>query len=231
MKPALLFVHGAWHGAWAWDPVRAILHDRGWETSAVDLPTVHAKDPRGLTLADDAEAVATAMRGIGGPVAVIAHSYGGVPATVGADRAEHIVYVAAFALDAGESLLGAVGGEPPSWWSIDGPLVTAGNAAERPRDLFFGDVDAVEAEAAAARLLPQSVRPFEEALPRAVWHEVPSTYVITEQDAVFPVAAQEALAARLGGRTVRVPTSHSPFLSRPELIAGVIEESCVGAGS
>ncbi len=229
-KPTLLFVHGAWHGAWAWDRVRSLLHERGWETEAIDLPTVHAEDPRGLTLADDAEAVAAAVQRIGRPVVVVAHSYGGVPVTAAVHDAEQIVYVAAFALDAGESLLAAVGGEPPSWWSVDGPLVTAGNERETPQQLFFGDMPPAEADAAAARLLPQSVLPFQDALTRAAWHEVPASYVITERDAIFPVEAQEALAARLGSRTARMPTSHSPLLSRPEMLADIIERFCAPTG-
>jgi pimeloyl-ACP methyl ester carboxylesterase len=53
-RPTLLFVHGAWHGSWCWEPVRQILEERGWTTVAVDLPTVHAADKGALGMTADA---------------------------------------------------------------------------------------------------------------------------------------------------------------------------------
>lgn len=223
--PAVLLVHGAWHGAWCWEALRPILERAGRDVHVVDLPTVHAADKAHLGLADDADTVRAAIQAIDGPVVVVGHSYGGAPVSVaaaGQPNVVHIVYIAAFVLDAGESLLGAVGGEPPSWWTIDGDLVTAGNAQEPPVDLFFGDVPADVAAAAVARLKSQALRPFTEALTAAAWHDVPSTYVVTERDGVFPVPAQEGLAARAGSTVVRLDTSHSPFLSQPVATADII---------
>src|SRR5579859_8217793 len=96
--PTLVFVHGAWHGSWCWEPVRQILEARGWTTAAVDLPTVHAPGKARLGMAADADAVRAAIDAIDGDVVVVAHSYGGVPATqgAGADSVAHIVYISAF---------------------------------------------------------------------------------------------------------------------------------------
>ena len=226
-RPTLLLVHGAWHGSWAWESLQSELESRGWDVRTVDLPTVHADDPRGLRMSDDAAAVATAIDEIGGPVAVVAHSYGGVPTTQGAtsDAVVHIVYVAAFVLDEGESLLGAVGGVAPSWWVVDGPLATAGTAAEPATGLFFADVDDDVAAAAVGRLKAQSSVAFSDEVTTVAWRDKPTTYVITEQDAIFPLPAQEALAARSGSTAVRMDTSHSPFLSKPAELADIIEDA------
>lgn len=223
--PAILLVHGAWHGSWCWDAVRPILEAAGHAVHAVDLPTVHAPDKARLTLADDVRTVREAVQAIDGPVVVVAHSYGGVPTTqalVDAENVTQIVYIAAFALDAGESLLGAVGGVAPSWWVIDGPLTTAGTAAEPAEQLFFNDLPEDVARANAARLQAQATSPFQEAIDGAAWRGIPSTYVITERDGVFPVFAQEALSARAGSTVHRLDTSHSPFLSQPERTAEII---------
>jgi pimeloyl-ACP methyl ester carboxylesterase len=226
-QPTLLLVHGAWHGAWAWEPLKRILEGRGWSVKTVELPTVQADDIVGLHLADDARAVSDAISAIEGPVVVVAHSYGGAPTTQAAtaDNVQHIVYIAAFALDEGESLLGAVGGVAPSWWVIDGPVVTAGTAAEPSTSLFFADVEPEEAAAAARRLKPQSVLAFQEPLTAAAWRTKPTTYVVTGQDAAIPPVAQEALAARAGSTTRHLDTSHSPFLSRPDAVADIVEEA------
>ena len=226
-RPTLLLVHGAWHGSWAWEPLQSELEARGWDVRTVDLPTVHADDPRGLHMSDDAAAVAAAIDEVGGPVAVVAHSYGGVPTTQGAtsDAVVHIVYVAAFVLDEGESLLGAVGGVAPSWWVVDGPLATAGTEAEPATGLFFADVDAAVAAAAVGRLKAQSSAAFSDEVTTVAWRDKPTTYVVTEQDAIFPLPAQEALAARSGSTVVRMDTSHSPFLSKPDELADIIEDA------
>ena len=229
-RPTLLLVHGAWHGSWAWSPLKEVLEDRGWIVETVDLPTVHSADKVGMHMQADADAVSDAVAAIDGPVVVVAHSYGGVPTTQGAsaENVQHIVYIAAFVLDAGESLLGAVGGVAPDWWVVDGPLASAGNEANPPQHLFFGDVAPELADASAAKLLDQSVLAFTDEVSNVAWASKPTTYIITEQDVIFPVVAQEALAARSGSAAPRLDTSHSPFLSQPEAVADIIEAAAQG---
>src|SRR5215472_13960491 len=226
-QPALLFVHGAWHGSWCWQPVREILEERGWTTTAVDLPTVHAPDKAALGMAADADAVRAAIDAIDGDVVVVAHSYGGVPTTqgAGADSVAHIVYIAAFVLDTGESLFAATGGVQPDWWDVKDGLAMAGTDARPAQGLFYADLPAAAADAAVARLTTQSVRAYHDTVTSTAWRGRPTTYVITEQDAIFPVEAQEALAARAGANAVRVATSHSPFLSQPGKVADIIERA------
>lgn len=220
--PALLLVHGAWHGSWCWEPVRTLLADRGWRVETVDLPSVApAADRPGLH--DDARAVRAALDAIDGPVVVVAHSYGGAPVSEGAAGAPnlaHLVYVTAFQLDEGESLLAAVGGQPPSWWKIDGDLFTP----LTPHEIFFGDVDPDVAASAVARLQPQSYSVASEQLTAAAWKDVPSTYVVCENDNAIPVFAQEAMAQR-AGRVERLPSAHSPFLSHPDELTEILERA------
>jgi pimeloyl-ACP methyl ester carboxylesterase len=223
-RPTLLLVHGAWHGSWCWRPLQQVLEDRGWSVETVDLPTVHSPEKASMPLQADVDAVGAAVDRIDGDVVIVAHSYGGVPVSEAArpPAVRHIIYVSAFVLDAGESLLAAVGGVAPPWWHVEGPLVTAGDDDAPPRQLFYGDVEPGLADSCAARLTSQSVLAFTDVTTRAAWRELPSTYVITEDDGAIPVFAQEAMAARTA-RTERMPTSHSPFLSAPESLADIIE--------
>jgi len=226
-RPAILFVHGAWHGAWCWEPLRQILETRGWTTTAVDLPTMHAPDKAALGMAADAEAVRAAIDASDGDVVVVAHSYGGIPATqgAGAGKVTHIVYISAFVLEQGESLSSAAGDGQPDWWYVEDGLAIAGTDARPVQSLFYADVPAAEADAAAARLTSQSPRAYRDQVTATAWRGRPTTYIITEQDAVIPVAVQEALAARAGANTVRLATSHSPFLSRPAAVGDIIERA------
>jgi pimeloyl-ACP methyl ester carboxylesterase len=62
---------------------------------------------------------------------------------------------------------------------------------------------------------------------RAAWHTVPATYIITENDAAIPVRIQEQMALR--AKSIRrIPTSHSPFLSRPAELAALLDEIATG---
>jgi pimeloyl-ACP methyl ester carboxylesterase len=61
-------------------------------------------------------------------------------------------------------------------------------------------------------------------VPRATaWRSKPATYVVCTEDCALPVALQQANAARVG-TVIEMPTSHSPFLSRPELVADLLRE-------
>lgn len=224
-RPAILLVHGAWHGSWCWDALRPHLEASGRAVHAVDLPTVHAADKANLGLDADVQAVRAAIDAIGGPVVVVAHSYGGAPATVacaGDERVTHLVYLTAFALDAGESLLGAVGGTAPGWWVIEKGMVSAGTAEEPATAIFYNDLPAEVAAANAARLTDQPLAAFSDALTAAAWRDIPSTYVVCELDAAIPPFAQEGLAARAGSTVHRLAASHSPFLSMPDKTAELI---------
>ena len=214
----VLLVHGAWHGGWAWDVLRPHLHEPGWTTAVVDLPSAGGDG----TLADDAATVRAALDAAPGPTVVVGHSYGGQvisEACAGRSDVAHLVYVCAFQLEVGESLLAAVGGSPPWWFEVD---EAAGRYRVRePVTRFFADVDPAVAADAAARLTTQTVASFTAALTAAAWHDIPSTYLACTADRAIPVEAQRQMAQRAG--TVHtLETSHSPFLAAPELVADLV---------
>jgi pimeloyl-ACP methyl ester carboxylesterase len=124
------------HGAWARDPL--LDHLDGLDAHTVDLPS-SGTDPATLgDLRADAEVVRAALAGIDGPAVVVGHSYGGMVVTEAATAetgAAHLVYVCAFQLDEGESLLAAVGGQAPPWWEVhEGHVVATG-----PEEVFYND--------------------------------------------------------------------------------------------
>ena len=65
-------------------------------------------------------------------------------------------------------------------------------------------------------------------LTETAWRTIPSTYVICEADNAIPVAAQDAMAGRADD-VARLRTSHSPFLSQPAALAGLIRRSLARA--
>ncbi|XYH98648.1 alpha/beta hydrolase [Sorangium sp. So ce1128] len=132
-----------------------------------------------------------------------------------------LVYLCAFMLGPGESLLSAIGGQDPPWWitSADGRTVTPAH----PRDIFYNDCIDEVAAAAEAALVPQARASFTRPLTTAAWQELPSTYVICERDNAIPVFAQEAMSQR--AREVRrLDAGHSPFLSRPGDVVALVRD-------
>jgi pimeloyl-ACP methyl ester carboxylesterase len=217
----VLLIHGGFHGSWVWEKVIDRVAAQGWHVQTVELPSVAAKGQPRYGMRDDAAAVRRRLEAIGDPVVVVAHSYGGLVATqaaAGLANVKHIIYLAAFQLDIGDSLLGVVN-EPPPWWNIDGETITA----SRPLETFYADVPLDDATRAIDRLQPSSYSTVTERLSAAAWREIPSTYVICDEDKAIAPAAQEWLAKRaLNIR--RLPSSHSPMLSRPAEVAQIITD-------
>ncbi|MFN3217178.1 MAG: alpha/beta fold hydrolase [Acidimicrobiales bacterium] len=222
MKPIVL-VHGAWHGAWCWESVQTGLRDRGIESIAVHLPFTGLADDA-ATLAGELDLLTRA----GSPPAVLmGHSYGGMvisEATAGRTDVDHLVYLCALMLRAGQTT--AEGGE-----GLDTAL--AGNI-EVAEDLlstiapgaataaFYGDADPDAAAAAEARLRPFPITSLG-TVTGEPWREVSSTYVVCTQDrAIHP--DHQRYMARSAAHVVEWPTDHSPFMTRPELVTDLLIE-------
>jgi pimeloyl-ACP methyl ester carboxylesterase len=199
----------------------AAMKGQDWRTRTVDLPSAG-----GLTgVADDARVIRAELDAINGPVVVIAHSYGGIPvgqAVAGAENVERVVYLAAFQLDVGESMLSFYGVPAPTEPKDYEPV------PDNPVATFYGDLPPAEAEEAVTRLVPQSARSFSDALTAAGWHTVPSTYIVCEQDQALPEASQLRLAER-SDAVHRMASGHSPFLSRPAELAALLTKIAVGS--
>ena len=222
-RPTLVIVPGAWHLPSSWDLLRGELDALGYASRAVKLPTT-GPDPRG-GLREDAEAVRAAIEAIGGPVVVVAHSYGGIPATEGLTdlpNVQQLVFLAAYVPDIDESLFSLDGAAPDPDSTED--LVPI---PSDPRAWLYADVPTALADLVVSRLVDQRRQSFSDQVTRAAWHTVPSTYVITENDAAIPVPLQEQMATR--AKSIRrIPTSHSPFLSRPAELAALLDEIARG---
>ncbi len=233
-RPVVL-VHGAWHGAWCWEPVAALLTDRHVRATAVDLPG-HGADLGGLgDLHGDAERVRSVLDGFDEDVVLVGHSYGGVVITEAGvhPRVSHLVYLASFNLDEGESAMSAAmaeseaaaidhAGRPDALASVrvaeDG---TSSIDPDGARILFYNDCPDDVADWAVARLGLQPMATLSQAPQAVAWRQRPSTYAVCLADNIVHPALQQILARR-ADHVVEWPTGHSPFLSRPDLVADLL---------
>ena len=224
-RPRIILVHGAWVGSWEFDPLVQILRERGWEVDALELPSTGSTE----TMLQDAAAITAAIDRASGPVVLVGHSYGGVPVTEAGDHpaVERIVYVAAFALDAGESVITSMGGALPGVWGISDAQLTMGRSREERVDMIAVDmppgVPREASEQLADLFRPQSLASFSDRVSRVAWRVKPATYVLTENDGVVSPAFQESLAVRTGAEIVRIPHGHAPFQEDPAGFADLLE--------
>jgi pimeloyl-ACP methyl ester carboxylesterase len=165
-----------------------------------------------------------------GPVVAVGHSYGGAvitQAAAGSDKVRALVYVAAFAPDAGETVAGlserypapiaqALRTDAAGFVSID---------RARLRDVFAADVPEAAAGVMAATQKPIHGAAFGATLTAAAWRQVPSWFLVASEDRAISPALQRLYARRAGGTTVGVASSHVPFLSHPAAVARLIERA------
>jgi pimeloyl-ACP methyl ester carboxylesterase len=231
MPPTIVLVHGAFAESASWDGVIDPLMSAGH-------PVVAAANPlRGL--ASDAAAVSDLVRSIDGPVVLAAHSYGGaVMSNVDADAGEIVglVYANAFAPEPGENCFQLAAMFPGSMLGEE----TARSVSRRDgttdlsiapdsfQDIFCQDVPAAQAALMAATQRPATqealVEPSGE-LP--LWKEVPSWFLIGEEDRIIPAALQHYMAKRAQARrTIEIPgASHAVTVAHPGATAHLILEA------
>ncbi len=233
MERTVVLVHGAWHGAWAWERVLPLLTSANVECVALDLPG-HGEDggPLGDLSADIAHVQKT-LDAFDRGVVLVGHSYGGAVVTgAGLHPAvEHLVYLAAFALAVGESCANAAEAETAQISHDGRPNLGAGFIID-PADLvtldpssaaacLYNHCDAETVAWALARLGPQPLITLSQTPNHAAWRTKPSTYVVCTDDLAVHPDLQRIMARRCGS-VIEWPTDHSPFLCRPDLVADLL---------
>ena len=228
-----MFVHGAFvrDGAWWWDPVATLVRKQsGIPSVAVALPSCGegAGPPAsaGPGLVEDAGALRDVLDASAAAV-VVALSYGGtVVSEVGAHPAiRHLVFLSSVLPEVGTPHAAHT---PPDVDPLPvvpderGALAVVVDDRAAFDRRFLHDVDDASVVAGAHdRLCAQSPAALLTPTTNAAWQLYPSTYVVCADDRSTPAAVQREHAAR-ATHVVELPTSHHPFLSRPDLVAAVV---------
>jgi pimeloyl-ACP methyl ester carboxylesterase len=232
VTPTIVLVHGAFAESSSWDGVIPRLQEAGH-------PVIAAANPlRGV--ASDAETVADVVRAVDGPVVLVAHSYGGmVMSNVPADAGEIVglVYANGFAPEPGEHCFQLAGMFPGSRLGPDTSRPVP--RSDGTTDLYvasdsFHDVFCQDVPEAQAVLMATTQRPAaQEALvepsgDHSLWKDVPSWFLIGEEDRIIPAALQHYMAERAGARrTLEIPgASHALPVSHPDATAHMVLEAC-----
>ncbi|MFL6696920.1 MAG: alpha/beta fold hydrolase [Vitreoscilla sp.] len=217
--PSVVLVHGAFADGSDWARVIPLLQARGVHVTAVQNPLT--------SLADDVAATTRAIDAQPGKVVLVGHSWGGTVITqAGAsDKVAALVYVSAFAPDAGQTSgeLGKGYPTPPGLAALSADASGFLHISdEGMRTHFAFDVAPARAAVMAATQGPIAAKAFDEPVSVAAWKTRPSWFVVSTHDHMIAPELQQAMAARIGAHVTRLPTSHVPQEVEPAKVAAVI---------
>ncbi|MCG5461695.1 alpha/beta hydrolase [Micromonospora sp. NPDC053740] len=231
-QPTIVLVHGAFAESASWNGVLERLGS-AYNSVAVANPL--------RSVAGDAAYVRDVVRGIGGPVVLVGHSYGGMVITQAAaddTSVRALVYVNALAPDTGESALMLSAKFPGSTLAdtlVQYPVSTGGNEVAIGQDQYHAQFCADASDDMAA-LMARTQRPItEEGLGGKLtgdpaWRSLPSWFVFGDADKNIPVDAHRFMAERANPRGQReiVGGSHAMAVARPSEVAETIIEAVRG---
>lgn len=219
-KPTVVLVHGAFSDGSTWNKVIPLLEAKGLNVVAVQNPLT--------SFAEDTATTRRALARVKGPVVLVGHSYGGAIITETGAKNENVkalVYVAAFAPSAGESVGDLTKDYPtPSGFSH----IDADDAGylkltfEGVSQHLAQDVTAEQARLIYATQGPTNGAVFGEKVKDAAWENKPSWYIVSEQDHMLDINLQKVMAEKIHATVTTLNTSHAPHISQPDAVASVI---------
>jgi len=218
----VVLVHGAFSDTSSWSKLTPLLKAKGYDVTEVANPLT--------SFTDDVAAVKRAIAAQQGPTVLVGHSYGGVVITeAGNDpKVVSLVYVAAFAPDAGQSIgdISQAFAKPAGLGELqpqpNGFLLLSPKGIEED---FAQDLTPAEkAKLVAAQ--PKTAGAIFEAKPSAAaWHDKPAWFVVASNDRMIDPEQEKSMAKQIKAKATVLPSSHVAMLSHPAEVAKVIEEA------
>jgi pimeloyl-ACP methyl ester carboxylesterase len=218
-KPSVVLVHGAFADGSDWAKVIPLLQAKGVHVVSVQNPLT--------SLEDDVAAAKRAIDAQPGKVVLVGHSWGGTVITeAGAnDKVSSLVYVAAFAPDAGQSA-GELGKDYPTAPGFAHVKADASGflslTLEGMSKHFAQDLPAATTAVMTVTQGPIQSKAFEQKVSVAAWKTKPSRYIVTSADHMIQPTQQRDMARKIGAIVTTVNTSHVPQQSQPAKVAQVI---------
>jgi len=222
----VVLVHGAFADGSGWEAVAKILEKDGY--------TVSVAQPPETSYAEDVKYTRAAIDAMGGPVILVGHSYGGsIISEAGNDpNVAALVYIAAFAIDEGESCASIETAVPQAskafkpdsngnWWIEQDHF-----AAD-----FAADVPPAQAHFMAISQVPISTDSFTHKVTNPAWKNKPTFYMVASGDRSINPQQERMMAKRAHARTIEVNASHVAYMSHPKETAKLIEEAATAASA
>src|SRR5580698_4574191 len=220
----ILLVHGAFADGSGWEAVAKLLEKDGYTVSVLQEPET--------SYADDQKYAKAALDAMDGPVVIVGHSYGGSVITEAGNhpKVAALVYIAAFALDAGESCASIEQAVPQAstafkpdangnWWIEQ----------DHFQEDFAADIPPAQSHFMAIAQLPISTDAFTHKVVTPAWKTKPTWYMVASSDRSINPIQERMMAKRAHAKTVEVNSSHVAYMSHPKETAKLIEEAATSA--
>jgi pimeloyl-ACP methyl ester carboxylesterase len=216
----ILLVHGAFADGSGWLEVAKLLEKDGYTVSVLQEPET--------SYADDQKYAKAALDAMDGPVVLVGHSYGGSVITEAGNHPKVValVYIAAFALDEGESCASIEQAVPQAskafkpdgdgnWW-----IVQENFAAD-----FCADIPPALAHFMAISQVPISTDAFTHKVTNPAWKTKPTWYMVASADRSINPIQERMMAKRAHAKMVEINASHVAYVSHPKESVKLIEEA------
>ena len=221
----VLLVHGAFADGSGWQAVAKLLEKDGYTVSVLQEPET--------SYADDQKYAKAALDAMDGPVVIVGHSYGGSVITEAGNHPKVValVYIAAFALDEGESCASIEQAVPQAskafkpdgdgnWW-----ILQENFAAD-----FCADIPPAQAHFMAIAQVPISTDAFTHKVTHPAWKTKPTWYMVASADRSINPIQERMMAKRAHATTVEINgASHVAYMSHPKETVKLIEEAATSA--
>jgi pimeloyl-ACP methyl ester carboxylesterase len=218
----VVLVHGGFVDGSGWQGVYDLLKADGFNVSVVQNQT--------LSLESDVETTHNVLDQQDGPAILVGHSYGGVVVTEAGmhDKVAGLVYIAAFAPDAGESVNTLIADPPPG--APVPPILPPQDGflfldREKFAESFAADLPAELAAFMADSQVPWGLEALNGTVSEPAWRNKPSWYLVSSDDRMIPPPAQRAMSERAGSTVTEAAGSHSIYVSQPRATADLIEQA------
>jgi pimeloyl-ACP methyl ester carboxylesterase len=218
---SVVLVHGAWADGSSWAKVIPPLSAAKVRVSAAPLPLT--------SFQDDVAALDRALERVPGPVVLAGHAYAGaVIAATRSDKVKALVYVAALAPDEGETVADVFyRGEPHP---LAPKLAPDAHGLIYLPDAAFGTAFAQNAAADELAVLAAVQRPISPAcitvkVPRPLWQDRPTWFLLARQDRMIVEDNQRFMAERMQARIRPHAVDHAPIVTAPAVVLDVLREA------
>jgi pimeloyl-ACP methyl ester carboxylesterase len=226
-RPSVVLVHGAWADGSSWNEIIGPLQSKGLNVLAAPIPLT--------SLSDDIAALDRALERTDGPVVLAAHAYAGaVIAASTNERVQSLVFIAALAPDEGETVADVFYRDKPH---PQAPQLAADahGFIWMPQEAF-GTAFSQHASPERAALFAATQRPLavaciQEKAPRPAWRVKPSWYLVAEEDRMINPSTQFFMAQRMSARIRSAKVDHTPLVTAPELVIGMILEAATSSAA
>lgn len=217
----VVLVHGAWADGSSWARVIAVLKSDGLNVVAAPLPLT--------SLADDAASLDRSIARLDGPVVLVGHAYAGaVIAETRLKQVKALVYVTALAPEGGETVAEVFYRAAPH--PLAPKLAPDSNGLIWLPDEAFKSAFAQHASDDDVAVLSAVQRPISPAcitvpVKRPLWKDVPSFFLLAEEDRMIPAETQRFMAKRMKAAVREHAVDHTPIVTAPHVVVEIIREA------